>query len=150
MSNLKLGDREFVIDPNIGHCIQLQAAGIDLLGFEGDSQLEKLIAHPVHFMTVLETLIADQAADDDRFRMPALAAFMKGGTWPASRIAVLEAFGNFFRENDYRALAAGLDRMTEAAAAVTNQVSESLESGELKKRIDAVVAETVAELTATD
>ena len=107
---------------------------MDLLGTAGDPQFEKLIASPVDFLTVLETLISDQAADDERFAMPALAAFMLNGKWTEARKVVLDSFRDFFRGNGYDALAVGLDRLEETAEMMTTRVAQSLESGELRKK----------------
>lgn len=147
---LTLGSKTFHPEPNIGHCITLKSRGIDLLGIDGDAQLAKMIANPIDFLSVLEVLIADEANGDDQFQMPQLAAFMKGGKWLEARAAVLESFSDFFRDNGYPQLASGMARMKDAADMMTTKVSESLESGELRKKMDNIVTKAIEDLEAID
>ena len=148
MAKLTINGKTFTIDPHIGHCLTLQAAEIDLLGVAGDPAFEMLIADPVKFLTVLETLIAAEAGDDDEFAMPALAAHMKGGVWNECRKAVLDSFQAFFHENGYQQLAVGLERLQDVADMMTKKVAESLESGELRERMETLVDTTIAAATA--
>ena len=148
MAELTIDDKTFQIAPHIGHCLTMQKNGVDLLGVAGDPQFEKLVADPVGFLTILETLIADQAGDDARFVMPTLASYMLDGKWTECRKVVLDAFHGFFQDNGYQPLALGLERMQEAADMVTERVSKSLESGELRTKMETLIDETLAEAEA--
>lgn len=144
---LTLGSKTFTLAPTIGTCIELQAKGIDLLGVSGESELQKLVANPLDFLAALETLIAGQSDGDDQYMMPALAEYMTGGKWPEARVAVLESFKGFFRDNGYPQLAEGLEAFRNVAQQVTDSVTNSLKDGELRKAIEKATGDTIRELT---
>ncbi|MCR9200431.1 MAG: hypothetical protein NXI04_17485 [Planctomycetaceae bacterium] len=134
----------FRIAPTIGHCIDLQTRGIDLLGSDSDAEIHRLVANPLCFCEVLEVLIG---SEEEQFRMPALAGLFNGPTWTEAREVVFSSFRDFFQSSGHTQIAAALDRLIEAADTVTKQVAESLESGELREAIDREVKRTVGELT---
>lgn len=150
MTQLTIGKKVFNLAPSIGTCLSLQAKGIDLLGISGESELQKLVANPLDFLTALETLIGDQIDGDESYKMPALANYMTDGQWPLARVAVLESFQTFFHDNGYPQLAEGLKAFEGAAKQVTDSVTASLASGALGKAIEKAVSETVEELTTID
>lgn len=127
----------FLIAPNIGHCLELQNRGIDLLGNDSDADVAKLVANMPKFCEILEVLIG---SDDDQFQMPALAGLLDAPTWVQVRRVVLESFTDFFREGGYPQIAAALDRLRDASETITNQIAQSLEAGELRNAIDREVA----------
>lgn len=147
MTQLKLGNTSFTLAPDIGHCIILAADGVDLLGVNGEAELQKMIASPVEFLKILEVLIRAEADGDDQFAMPQLASFMKAGKWVECRTEVLGSFRTFFLENGFPQLASALDHYRSAAETVTNEVAKSLNGGAMAKKIKKAVAEAVKELT---
>lgn len=135
--------RSFPIVPTIGHCLELKGRGIDLLGTDGDADVAKLVANPEAFCEILEVVIG---SDDDQFKMPALAGLLTGESWVNARRVVLGSFRDFFQSSGHPQIAAALDRLSDAAESITDQVAESLTSGALRKAIDDKVAETVQEM----
>ena len=150
MTQLTLADKTFAIVPTIGHCLKLKAIGVDLIGDDSALDLQKLVASPVDFVRVLEILIADQVNGDDSFVGDALAGLLDGERWTKARIAVLQGFKDFFRAGGKPDTAAALDALQTTADEVTAKVATSLESGELRQKIDQVVAESLEELKTID
>lgn len=140
-------EHEFVIAPKLGHFMTLEDRGIDLLGANGNSRLEMIIANPRACLEVLSVVIG---SDDDQFQMPALAGLFDGDDWVSARRILINSLKTFFLSSGNEQLAAALDAYEDAATRVTNAIAQSLTSGELRDKIDGAIQEATAELLSVD